>query len=342
MNTQLTLALDIFPDASLTLEQKIEWSLKVFDSLDEEKEYRLAFSGGKDSHVLLGIYLKWRESRQKNLKLNVVFSDTLLESQQLYSLIELTEKTCKAKEINFIRVKPLLEHNFWVILFGLGYPVPNHRVRWCTSRLKIDPMEKTPGIGITGSHFGESTKRDNRLKKCGSNECGINELSNTVEPLAIWRNCDIWDWIILYSDSIIYNGVSSQLLSTYNIAEDKNGSLRMGCFMCPVIAQSTTVKLVNDGIVSPITLKIREILEILRKKPRILSQRTKKNGAILVDARIEVWEKMKPFFPVLLENNWIQPEVIHLVEEMLSKRTYPPTYKQDWIKEQEQLLKSLD
>ncbi len=320
-------------DSLTNLKQR---SFGVFSRLDSTQQYRLAFSGGKDSHVLLGIYLEWVEVSSKSLDIKVVFSDTQLESAQLYHLIDRAREVCTLHHIPFQVVQPLLKDNFWVKLIGYGYPVPNWRNRWCTGRLKVIPMSKIPGIVIAGSHVGESSKRDRRLKTCGSTECGVDLIENKIEPLTWWRNCDIWDWIILESDKALYQGASDNLLSLYDISSS-DSSLRMGCFMCPVITQSKIVSQVQKGITPPVAIQVRNFIEELRKAPRILSPRTKKSGAMLVDARIEFWEKMQPLIPVLKEQGWLTQEVQAMVETLLEVRAYPPTYPKAWIAQQEPL-----
>ncbi len=322
----------------MNLQEKIDWSFNIFDRLSDSDPYIIAFSGGKDSHVLLGIYLEWCESRQRQLNLQVVFADTQLETPGLYKLIEKIKIMCLIKGISFIQQKPEVKHNFWVLQFGIGYPVPDYKNRWCTKYLKVQPVNKIIGQPITGTHLGESQTRDKRLNSCGSSECGIDKLTGVIEPLTPWRNCDIWDWLLLESDKILYHGVSDNLLTMYDIAESATGSLRMGCFMCPVVSPKTLNNNVDKGIAPEFTLTIRDILEELRQSPRINSERTKKAGAILVDARIKLWEKLKIFFPEMLAYGWITPNNITEVERLLAKRSYPPTYKQAWIATQEALL----
>ncbi len=334
MNQQLTL----FPPARTRLDSLIEWSFNVFDSLNPDQEYQLAFSGGKDSHVLLGVYLLWRESRGKQLNLRVVFSDTFLESPKLLELVEAVSQLCDRISIPFVKVQPEIEASFWVKLVGLGYPVPNWKNRWCTKDLKTVPMKRVPGVVIAGSHEGESTKRTTRLQGCGSSECGIDQIANKVEPLAIWQNCDIWDWLILFADRILYPGASDALLSLYDIAESTNGSLRMGCLNCPVVSRNAIAKQVADGIIPSIALQVWDLInDKLRFAPRILSERTGKAGAIHVDARIEFWREMQPLIPKLrrYSDTWLNEEVEREVDTLLNRRAYPPTYRQAWIDEQE-------
>lgn len=321
------------------LDRLLDWSFNVFDSLSPDEEYQLGFSGGKDSHVLAGVYLSWCRLRGRSLNLKVVFSDTLLESAQLYKLIDGIAQLCDRVSIPFVKVQPSLERSFWVRLIGMGYPVPDYRNRWCTKDLKTHPMSQVPGKVLTGAHYGESTKRDQRLDACGSSECGIDQIANKIEPLAIWRNCDVWDFLIIKADEVLYQGVSEKLMSLYDITESENGSLRMGCFACPVVAKEKIAKQVTDGIIPSVAMEVRELLEKLRSAPRILSARTGKAGASLVDARIAIWEELQPLIPEMQQHGWITSEIVRIVESMLANRTYPPTYKQEWIQEQEPLAK---
>jgi DNA sulfur modification protein DndC len=167
----------------MNLEAKIERSYNMLDALPKDKEYLLAFSGGKDSHVLLALYLKWCELRGEALNVKVVFSDTGLEVNKLYHLIDCVKEACKGK-VEFIQTKPDITRSYWVTQFGLGYPVPTYRNRWCTNNLKVRPMKAIPGIALTGVHLGESSKRDKRIKDCRDGECGLSDLSNGLEPIS--------------------------------------------------------------------------------------------------------------------------------------------------------------
>ena len=37
-------------------------------------------------------------------------------------------------------LKPIYEESFWVNIIGRGYPPPNRTFRWCTQRMKVDPV----------------------------------------------------------------------------------------------------------------------------------------------------------------------------------------------------------
>ena len=308
-------------------------AILVFDKLDKSKQYYLAFSGGKDSHVLLAIYLLYKKIfKVNNFDCIILFSDTRLETDDLYQLIVKIEKFLKDKEI-IERVYP--ENNYWYYQFVYGYPVPTNFNRWCTNELKVKPMKKSKKIAITGRHLGESKNRDETLKKenCSSGECGIDKVKQSIDPLLHFRDCDIWDLLFYTDNSILYNGVLNTLKQTYNGKENKRGSLRMGCFMCPVVGISTIAK--NNDIEG---LEIRKTLEKLRKARRINSQKTKNLGAIYIEDRRVIWNELNK--EILLRRGFISEQEIKEIDELLKTECYPKTYKKEWISsEHKRLLK---
>lgn len=321
------------------------WTFSVFDLLYQlDLEYQLCFSGGKDSHALLGIYFEWECARSKQLKVQVGFSDTMLETASLYGLIDKIEQVCKEKKVPFARAQPILEKAFWVVYIGTGYPVPDFRNRSCTKELKIKPMKQMGGVKITGAHSGESVQRDIRQKNCGSSECGIDLLNKSIEPLAAWANCDVWDYLFLKGDRFLYPGVFDALQSVYAISEDTDGSLRMGCSICPVIALSTLRNNVEKGILPPVSLAVRELIEELRVSPRLRSPRFSSfehSGALHIDGRRRFWDRLQTYVPDLLQYAWISQEIIAEVERRLAAKTYPPSYTDQWIEQEEARLSNI-
>lgn len=317
-NTKLISILPNCEDEQLL--NKIELSIVNFNQLDLSKKYHLAFSGGKDSHALLIIFLLWKKIYGIDTTNFIIkFADTRLESDSLYQLIENIENT--VKDVNLERVLP--QFSYWYYQLVIGYPVPDYRNRWCTGRLKVDPMDLDKSIPITGRHLGESLSRDNRLL-CKSGECGIDKIKNSYDPLLHFRNCDIWDLIYYANGTVLYEGVFNLLKSTYNQSEDKNGSLRMGCFMCPVVGVSTIKK--ND---TKEGLDFRLILEKLRKCRRINNPRTKKAGAIYIVDRRKIWQELDK--EALLKLGYITKQEIKEINLLIQKDSYPKTYSQEWI-----------
>jgi len=228
------------------------------------KGYRhwiVTFSGGKDSTTTIVVALETALicSRQVE-RIDIVYSNTMIEIpliQQfaldfLKSLKEL--KRVAGLPIHYHVVYPAMEQRFWVCLLGKGYPPPHQRFRWCTRRLKIEPVEDAlksfvkPGktLILTGVRFGESRARDARLHQSCSRggECGQGvwfEYSSRLRaaymaPIVAWSECDVWDFLQFHAPALGYPTRHIEN-SIYNGRET-----RFGCWMCTVVRQDRTME----------------------------------------------------------------------------------------------------
>ena len=315
----------------------IALAIDNFVTLSPQQRYTLNFSGGKDSHVLLGIYLLYLKLNHTPLDLVVKFADTELESKDLYCVVEKAESWAELNQIAMMRVKS--DKSYWFIQYALGYPVPTHFARWCTGRLKIDPLEKAPRgqkrTPITGRHLGESSVRDKRLKSgCTSGECGTDKIKKSIDPILHFTNCMVWDSLFYFDGIVLPKSSFDYLSQMYKQQETtKEGSLRMGCFHCPVVAIKTLEKNVQNSTLTEEGLQIRYHLEELRAAKRINNPRTKKAGAIHIEDRRKSWQGLDKDY--LLKENYITQQDIDLIDETLkSDYAYPPLYKKEWIDQQ--------
>lgn len=325
---------------------KILESIDTIAGLSSDRVYSISFSGGKDSHVVLGVYSLYLQLGGKPLDMKVIFADTGLEPVGIYHVIDLAADFCEDRGIPFERVYS--NKSFWFYQFVRGYPVPGDKYRWCTSRLKTDPLDKIKTISLTGRHYGESANRDERLNKeyksCGSNECGIDKIKKEkrIDLILNWRNCEVWDFIFFADGNCLYDGVFNALQNKYKKAEDiQSGSLRMGCAFCPVVGQGTIRKKFENGIVPSFVVKIRAILEKLRASDKIRSPKTGRLGACSVFVRRQLWQEVLFYKTELLEFGWISQEDIDLVTKALKDDyCYPPSYPRYWIEQEHEILLS--
>jgi DNA sulfur modification protein DndC len=241
------------------------------------KHWIITFSGGKDSTTTLVIAL---EAALNHLdlveRIDVVYSDTGIEIPVIrqYALDFLGHLRCSQRvarlPLHCHVVYPAIEKSFWVCLLGKGYPPPHQRFRWCTRRLKIEPVEEAlkafiqpdKSIVLTGVRFGESQSRDGRLNySCNrGGECGQgiwfqynSRLSaGYLAPIAYWRECDVWDFLNFYAPDL---GYPTQHLETsvYNGRET-----RFGCWMCTVVRQDKTMEKIT---LMPQWAHLRPLLE---------------------------------------------------------------------------------
>jgi DNA sulfur modification protein DndC len=128
--------------------QDIRGSLRQL-YLEDERPWLLGFSGGKDStmlaspvfDVVLSIPVDQREK-----PVSVLCTDTRVEIPAIVEMVEGTlDRMRKYSQQNGLNIeasllKPTIEESFWVNIIGRGYPPPNRTFRWCTQRMKIDPV----------------------------------------------------------------------------------------------------------------------------------------------------------------------------------------------------------
>jgi DNA sulfur modification protein DndC len=97
---------------------------------------------------------------QRKKPVSVLCTDTRVEIPAIVEMVEGTltrmQKFSQHNdlniEVNLLRPPP--EQSFWVNLIGRGYPPPNRTFRWCTQRLKIDPV--TIFVNQRIGHWGEA------------------------------------------------------------------------------------------------------------------------------------------------------------------------------------------
>lgn len=329
---------DFLADMDDRLKNKIKNAVNNIDSLPKNGKYSLSFSGGKDSHALLAIYSVYFQSGGQPLDIIILFSDTHLETSSLYLAIEKAKEYSENLNIPFIFAES--DKSYWWFQFGLGYPVPNYRARWCTKELKVKPSQKNQRVSLTGRHYGESSQRDEKLKKgCGTNDCGIDKITKSYDPIIHFTNCEVWDLLFFCDGKYIYEGCFNLLQSNYKKAEDnKTGSLRMGCVFCPVVSVNTIKKNYLDGIIPDFVYQIRLILDELKKAQRINNPRTQKSGSIFIEERRFYWQKIMKYKDLLIEHGWITKNDIAEVEKALSEGKYPTTYTLEHIEKEHKRL----
>lgn len=124
-----------------------------------KRAYIIAFSGGKDSTCVLQLVYEMMLNLPKD-ELNptyAILSDTLVEAPNVAiyfkNIVNSINSDAAKREIPFkiIIAKPSEQDEFWANLIGKGYPSPTRTFRWCTERLKINPM-KSIAKEITDKH----------------------------------------------------------------------------------------------------------------------------------------------------------------------------------------------
>jgi DNA sulfur modification protein DndC len=97
---------------------------------------------------------------QRKKPVSILCTDTRVEIPAIAEMVEGTlARMQKGSQQNGLNIevnllKPPPEQSFWVNIIGRGYPPPNRTFRWCTQRLKIDPV--TVFVNQRLGHWGEA------------------------------------------------------------------------------------------------------------------------------------------------------------------------------------------
>jgi DNA sulfur modification protein DndC len=131
--------------------------------LEDARPWLVGFSGGKDSTFLASLVFDAvlavpTEHRKKPVA--ILCTDTRVEIPAIVEMVEgALTRMRKFSQQNRLNIevsllKPPPEQSFWVNIIGRGYPPPNRTFRWCTQRMKIDPVNDFVKQRI--GHWGEA------------------------------------------------------------------------------------------------------------------------------------------------------------------------------------------
>lgn len=228
---------------------------QVLSSLEADT-WVIPQSGGKDSRAAAQAPLVLVERGLIKAPKRVIFymADTMMEfwtflEQAKASMEQMTQK---AKSLGikaeWFTTQPLPQDDFWVRIIGYGYLPPTPTMRWCTDKLKIVPPRKVlKRMGVDtaplflGVRYGESERRDKILSCSIGGECGPDYMyfkmkQAKVLPVLEWSQCAVWDFLTLIAPGYGYD--NSGLVEHYG----PDGSLRYGCWSCPLIYNDQTGK----------------------------------------------------------------------------------------------------
>lgn len=181
----------------------------------DNRPWVIGYSGGKDSSAVMTLVyfaLLGLKPEDRHKPIFVVASDTLVETPMVVDHVDRSLKAIEAGAkrdglpITCHKVVPKTNNTFWANLLGKGYPAPTRNFRWCTERMKIDPVSNfikeqvshyNEVIVVLGSRSQESSSRAQVIKKHkidGSDLAVHTTLANAYiyTPIATWSVDDVW------------------------------------------------------------------------------------------------------------------------------------------------------
>jgi len=291
--------LSLFENQRTTLNDSVDLTAQSLNIYAEQyHHWAIAYSGGKDSSALLTVILWLIEQKRipKPKTLTVLYSDTRQEIPPLQIGAIETLKRIRQMGYKTKIVLPDIDDRYFVYMLGRGVPPPNNNtLRWCTQKIKIDPMmnalrqlhrEHDKFLMLTGVRIGESAIRDARIAiSCGRNgaECGQGwfqettpaSIADTLAPILHWRVCHVWDWLMFHAPEIIPS--VAFVAQVYGGEEAEEINARTGCIGCPLATKDAAL----DNILSIPEWSYLQPLKRLRPlymELRKFTHRKQKNG----------------------------------------------------------------
>ncbi|WP_138514544.1 DNA phosphorothioation system sulfurtransferase DndC [Rhodoferax bucti] len=245
----------------------------------DNRPWVIGYSGGKDSTAVARLVFESLLSlpaEERTKPVFIVSSDTLVETPLVVGIIKDTLEAMGKSALTLglpivvgPPVTPQTDETFWVNLIGRGYPAPTRQFRWCTERMKIDPVSdfiksKVAAYGevivVLGSRSQESSSRAQVMRKHrieGSRLSRHVSLPNAFvfTPIDEWSADDVWEY--LFSGPAPWGGDHQALFDLYkgsnagecplviDTSTPSCGNSRFGCWTCTVVTQDRAM----DGLI---------------------------------------------------------------------------------------------
>jgi DNA sulfur modification protein DndC len=252
---------------------------------DGNKPWVVAFSGGKDSTLLLRLVWEALLSLDRShwqRPISVICNDTLVENPEFQSLVvseleQIRKQTQLAGVPMTLAVTtPSLGESFWVNLIGRGYVAPNRQFRWCTDRLKIQPTNlyietqvsrHGEVIVLIGTRLAESGTRARSMNRHHIPRTGLSQHrlpgAYAFAPLRDVQDDDVWGYLqhsaapwcsdhstlaSLYQRASEPGSQVEEDLLTMSLESAPRGGSRFGCWVCTLIEHDHSMNhLIDSG-----------------------------------------------------------------------------------------------
>lgn len=293
----------------------------------DDRPWLIGYSGGKDSTLLVSlVYEAMKRIKESGSELSkrvyIITSDTMVENpivkEYMHSSSDSINKAAKNDGLNIQAdvIYPDADQTFWSRVIGLGYPTPEPPgFRWCTERLKINPMNKYVNerikesgeiIVLLGVRKGESLTR---MKTITAREIEgkllnmHNDIPNAYvyNPITEIPNDLVWEFLLKDDCKSPWGTDMKYLFNLYqgeNLGEEKSvlgevdrdkipvtGNSRFGCWCCTMVKEDKSlqnfINKSNEKDANQLTLlrDFRNNLLVMREDASMRDNK-RRNGAV--------------------------------------------------------------
>lgn len=250
----------------------------------DERPWLIGYSGGKDSTLLVAlVYEAMKRLKDAGAELSkrvyIITSDTMVENpivrNYMHSSSNSINEAARRDGLNILAtvIYPEEDQTFWSRVIGLGYPTPEPPgFRWCTERLKINPMNtyvneriKESGeiIILLGVRKGESLTRQKTItaREIEGKLLNMhNDIPNAYvyNPITEIPNDLVWEFLLKGNCKSPWGTDMKYLFNLYqgeNLGEEKSvlgevdrdkipitGNSRFGCWCCTMVKEDKSLQ----------------------------------------------------------------------------------------------------
>lgn len=242
--------------------------------LKDDIPWYIGYSGGKDSSAVLTlVFNALLEVGVHHKAVEVVYCDTGVEIPTISEYVKTTLTALKLESdalhlpFKITIAKPRIDDSYFVKVIGRGYPPPTNIFRWCTDRLRINPVKQIINNNLSstvllGVRLGESQERDKTIKKHNTNHKyylnqGKSNKTRIFSPIIDYTVTDVWATLkfnklprsINHSTiGQLYKDAGSECPVYRETKGTPCGKGRFGCWTCTVVRHDKSVgSMVENG-----------------------------------------------------------------------------------------------
>ena len=199
------------------LQKKVDFAIKLLQSIPQDGDIEISYSGGKDSDVILEL------AKMAGIPYRAIYKATTIDPPKTIA---------HAREMGAEVVRP--KKTFFQLINEKGFPT---RVsRWCCSALK---EYKVCDRAIQGIRRSESRKRAERYKE--PEVCRVYSAKEKVKqylPILEWTDQDVEEFIKernIKCHPLYYRG------GQFDVTK------RLGCMGCPLVSRKKRIQFFKDN-----------------------------------------------------------------------------------------------